>query len=352
MQWHVTERCNLRCAHCYQDGYRDHGGMAGWMPILEQFRDFLASASPRIKGHITVTGGEPFTHPEFPALLETLAAHRGEFSFAILCNGTLIDTDMARRLAAWAPGFVQVSIEGVAATHDALRGAGNHAQVVAAIERLVAVGIRTMIAFTAHRDNFREFAEVARLGRRLKVARVWADRLIPQGQGEALHCLSPDETQEFIECMRQARLQAESGVASRFGQVTEIALHRALQFLGGGPAYRCSAGDTLITVMPDGTLYPCRRLPIDAGNLHRTPLAGLYDAPLFRRLRDPAIVADGCGECVYEKLCRGGLRCLSYAVNNSLTAADPGCTLATAAAASATAAATATSASAIGAARA
>ena len=21
LQWHITERCNLRCAHCYQDGY-------------------------------------------------------------------------------------------------------------------------------------------------------------------------------------------------------------------------------------------------------------------------------------------------------------------------------------------
>lgn len=20
LQWHVTERCNLRCAHCYQEG--------------------------------------------------------------------------------------------------------------------------------------------------------------------------------------------------------------------------------------------------------------------------------------------------------------------------------------------
>jgi radical SAM protein with 4Fe4S-binding SPASM domain len=301
------------------------------LPILEQFRAFLATPSdnnvPRIKGHITLTGGEPFAHPEFPALLKHIAALHDEFTFAILCNGTLIDDAMARQLAAWAPRFVQVSIEGTPATHDTLRGAGNHAAVVAGVKRLVAAGVRTMLAFTAHRDNFREFPEVAKLGRRLKVTRVWADRLIPQGQGGALRGLSVDETREFIELMRQTKLNTESKLAARFGKGTEIALHRALQFLAGGPAYRCTAGDTLITVMPDGTLYPCRRLPIDAGNLHQTPLAILYDGPLFRQLRDPAVVASGCEKCTYERLCRGGLRCLSYATEGSLNAADPGCWL-------------------------
>ena len=330
LQWHLTDRCNLRCAHCYQDDYRDNGGgMAGWLPILEQFRAFLRTTSPRITGHITLTGGEPFAHPEFPALLEHIAALRDEFTFAILCNGTLIDDAMARRRAIWAPRFVQVSIEGTPATHDALRGAGNHAAVVAGVKRMVAAGVRTMLAFTAHRDNFREFPDVARLGQRLKVTRVWADRLIPQGQGGALQGLSVDETRTFIELMRQTKLQVESGLANhfgnRFGHRTEIALHRALQFLAGGPAYRCTAGDTLITVMPDGTLYPCRRMPIDAGNLHQTPLDELYDGKLFRQLRDPAIIASGCEKCSYERLCRGGLRCLSYATTNTFTVADPGC---------------------------
>lgn len=334
LQWHLTNRCNLRCAHCYQDDYRDNAsrssGMAGWLPILEQFRAFLAGTSPRIKGHLTLTGGEPFAHPEFPALLERVAALHDEFTFGILCNGTLIDAALARRLAAWAPRFVQVSIEGSPATHDALRGAGNHAAVVGGVRHLVAAGVRTLLAFTAHGDNFREFPEVARLGRRLKVARVWADRLIPQGQGEALRGLSVDETREFIELLRQTKLKFESGALGRFGKgtaTTEIALHRALQFLAGGPAYRCTAGDALITVMPDGTLYPCRRLPIAAGNVHRTPLAELYDGALLRQLRDPALVASGCEKCAYERLCRGGLRCLSYAVEKSYTVADPGCWL-------------------------
>lgn len=341
MQWHLTDRCNLRCAHCYQRDYRDRGGgIDAWLPTLEQFRAYLA-APPRIAGHITLTGGEPFAHPEFPALLERLAALRGEFTFAVLCNGTLIDAALARKLALWTPRFVQVSVEGTAATHDALRGAGNHAAVIAGLRHLVAAGVRTIVAFTGHGANFHEFPEVVRLACRLKVARVWADRLIPQGQGAALQGLTVGQTREFIDLIRQAKLHAEAGLARRFGRGTEVALHRALQFLGGGPAYRCSAGDTLITVMPDGTLYPCRRMPIDAGNLHRSPLAVLYDGPLLRQLRDSTQVAAGCEQCSYERLCRGGLRCLSYATHNSFRVADPGCWLTSTTAATTAAAASA-----------
>jgi radical SAM protein with 4Fe4S-binding SPASM domain len=344
LQWHLTERCNLRCTHCYQDNYRESGvGMQTWLPVLEQFRAFLAGARPRIRGHITVTGGEPFAHPEFPQLLERLAALPEEFTFAILCNGTMVDAAIARSLANLAPRFVQVSLDGSAATHDSMRGQGTHAAAVAGIQRLVAAGVRTMIAFTAHRGNFREFPDVARLARRLKVARVWADRLIPQGQGAALHGMSIQETQEFIDLMRHTQLQAQASLSNRFGRVTEVALHRALQFLAGGPAYRCTAGDSLITVMPDGTLYPCRRMPISAGNLNHSALPALYDGPLFRQLRNPAVVASGCQECTYERLCRGGLRCLSHAVNNSFATADPGCWLSAASttASAATAATTA-----------
>ena len=330
LQWHLSERCNLRCAHCYQDDYRAQGeSLAAWLDIVAQFRAFLAGpgdGGERIPGQITLTGGEPFAHPEFPALLEHLSGMRDEFSVAILCNGTLINAAMAQRLAAWAPRFVQVSLDGAPATHDALRGAGNHAAVVAAIERLVAAGVRTFVAFTAHRGNFREFPEVARLGRRLGVAKVWTDRLIPQGQGGRLEGMSAEETREFIDILRRARLEADA--AHGHGGTTEIALHRALQFLAGGPAYRCTAGDTLLTVMPDGTLYPCRRLPLAAGNLHATPLATLYDGPLLRGLRDPGGVARGCERCVYERLCRGGLRCLAHAVHGTTTVADPGCWLA------------------------
>ncbi len=334
LQWHVTQRCNLRCAHCYQESY---AGKELTFPellgILGQFEELLESwnqesGAPRTGGHITVTGGEPFMRPDFMELLEVFTKKRELFSFAILTNGCTIDGEVARRLGRLRPRFVQVSIEGTEATHDRIRGRGNYHRTITALRHLRREKIPTAISFTAHRENFREFLEVARLGQELRVDRVWADRLIPTGSGELLRkeILTEEETREFFEVMAEARREATK---SWFGG-TEIAMHRALQFLvAGGRAYHCTAGDTLLTVMPNGDLYPCRRMPIRVGDLMETPLRELYyGSRVLLKLRDENRVSSGCEQCNFRHRCRGGLRCLSYALRGDPFRADPDCWLA------------------------
>ena len=332
LQWHITERCNQRCIHCYQDKYTHNElSFTDLLKILAQFKELLTALSKRagkhIHAHITVTGGEPFFRSDFQELLEIFAAHRALFSFAILTNGTCIDAPMARRLRKLAPTFVQVSIEGTATTHDKIRGKGNFAQTVTAIKHLRRERIRTLISFTAQRQNFREFKEVAKLGQQLRVDRVWSDRLIPWGSGTNLReqVMTPTETKEFFTIMEQAQTRIT------WFRHTEIAMFRALQFLiGGDQPYRCTAGDTLLTIQPNGDLYPCRRLPIRVGNLLKTSLLELYDtAELFHKLRNPQQIIAGCQACFYAKLCQGGLKCLAYSVTGDLFTADPGCWLAT-----------------------
>ncbi len=331
LQWHVTERCNLRCLHCYQDA--DSGNELPFDSLLDVLGQFEALLDRRsrdaggrpVRGHITLTGGEPFIRSDFIDLLEVIAARRARFSFAVLTNGSFIDAATARRLRALGAAFVQVSIEGTPTTHDAIRGPGDFERTVSAVKHLVRAHVRTLIACTVGRHNFREFPAVARLGRRLGVSRVWADRLIPQGRGADLReqMLTPDETRTFLELMEQARAEA----ARRWFGRTEIAMHRALQFqVAGGRPYRCTAGDTLITVLPNGDLYPCRRMPIRVGNLMQTPLVELYEtSDVFRALRDRHRISDGCEACSYAALCRGGSRRLSYAVHGDPFRADPGC---------------------------
>ena len=108
--------------------------------------------------------------------------------------------------------------------------------------------------------------------------------------------------------MQEARQEA----ARQWYHRTEVTMHRSLQFLvGGGQPYHCTAGDSLITVQPNGDVYPCRRLPIRVGNLMETPLAELYySSDLLCALRDRNCVSQGCEACYFARLCRGGLKCL------------------------------------------
>jgi radical SAM protein with 4Fe4S-binding SPASM domain len=333
IQWHITERCNLRCSHCYQN-HDTHPelSLTQLVYLLEQVKNLLSVFEQRanrvISAHITVTGGEPLIRADFLDLLEIFTQHRTLFSFAILTNGCFIDATLARHLRQLAPRFVQVSIDGTMTTHDQIRGQGHFAQTVAAIKHLKREKIRTTIAFTAHRGNFREFPDVVSLAKQLGVDRVWADRLIPQGQGRHWHqpVMTPEETKEFFTLMAQ-----EQNTAQRrwWWRRPEIAMHRALQFLvAGGRPYHCTAGDTLLTILPNGDLYPCRRMPLFIGNLLETPLLELYDnSPILHQLRSPQVISSDCQTCFYAKFCRGGLKCLAYALTGDPFQADPGCWL-------------------------
>ncbi len=334
LQWHLTDRCNLRCAHCYQAS-RGFRGLSfdELLRILGEYRALLWALSRRagreVPGHLNLTGGEPFLRPDF---LDLLAAVRdARISFGILSNGTLLDLALAQKLRRLKTRFVQVSVEGSEATHDRIRGRGNHRRVVAAIELLVRARVPVLVSFTAHRGNFREFPLVARMAQDLGVTRVWADRLIPEGTGESLRdqVLTPDETHELLLLMREARDEAR-----RRHSRTEVAMHRALQLLAGGRPYRCTAGEGLLTIGPRGELYPCRRLPVPVGDVLEKPLLDLYDrSELLIALRErnrsaPQEPAHPCRRCPHEPSCRGGLRCLSHAVTGDPFQPDPGCWLA------------------------
>ena len=331
LQWHVTERCNLRCRHCYQEGYSTPElELHDLRCIVDQFKELLdhlrRETAPRpFQGHINVTGGEPFARQDFFELLDVFAANRRHFTFGILTNGTLIDAAVAQRLQALGPRFVQVSVEGSPSTNDAVRGRGVYDRTVQSLAHLARAGIPTVVAFTAHGANHGEFQPVARLACASGVTRVWADRLIPSGQGADLDgaVLSPQATREFFEQMYAARQEAVDGFC-----VTEVSMGRALQFLvGGGTPYRCLAGEDLVTVQANGDLCPCRRLPIRVGNLTETRLIELYDSSeLFQALRAHRM-SKGCEACRFAQQCRGGLRCLAYALTGDPFRPDPGCWL-------------------------
>ena len=94
LQWHITDQCNLRCAHCYQDDYsRDELAYADLLEILRQYQELLRAWRKRARnggprGHITVTGGEPFVRRDFLDLLDVFHRCAGRDS---ICDEWISD---------------------------------------------------------------------------------------------------------------------------------------------------------------------------------------------------------------------------------------------------------------------
>ena len=123
--------------------------------------------------------------------------------------------------------------------------------------------IFTSISFTATKLNYKEFPKVVKFAEKHKVDNVWSDRYIPLGNENKEFLMNVEETQEYLEIMKNERIRLLRNKSN-----THVSLYRALQFIRTNDyPYECSAGDSLLTVMENGDLVPCRRMPIVVGNL-------------------------------------------------------------------------------------
>ena len=158
-QYQITETCNLRCSHCYQDESIVY--QASTKELLFMLDKGLKAME---KWHFTprvpLSGGEPLMSPSLWPLLDHLEAYKKdhEVMSAVLTNGTLIDRDVAETLATYGVvRFVQVSLDGVTAeTHNAIRGKGTFEKALKGIAHLKTAGVPTHIHFVVHKQNYED----------------------------------------------------------------------------------------------------------------------------------------------------------------------------------------------------
>lgn len=323
LQWHLSEMCNLKCKHCYQEKHVPvQLKFDDLLKILNQYRKLLKNL--KMKGHINLTGGEPLCCPFFFKILDEFKKDKELYSFSILTNGTLITDEIAKKISEYNPEYVQVSLEGGKKTNDFVRGKGVYNKVAEAIKYLKKYNIYVSISFTATKLNYKEFPKVVKFGSKYKVDNIWSDRFIPLGTDyDEEFTMNLEETQEYLHIMEKERQKLKCKKNN-----TNIAMYRALQFqMTNDFPYRCTAGKTLLTVMENGDLVPCRRMPIIVGNLLTDDMYKLYKNNDILKDLQKENIPDDCKNCENSELCRGGLKCLTYAIFKDLNHKDIGCNL-------------------------
>lgn len=323
LQWHLSETCNLKCLHCYQENHEPIQLPYEQLELIyNQFKELLNKLN--MKGHINITGGEPLCNPYLFRILDLIKKDEEDITFSILTNGTLITDEIAKKIKSYNPYYVQVSLEGGRKVNDSIRGKGTYRKIARGIHYLKKNDIYTSISFTASKMNYKEFRKVVWYARRHGVNNVWSDRYIPLGDGEdKTNILNVEETQEYLKAMYKEKLKLMKQHSH-----TTVSMNRALQFLITNDfAYGCTAGETLLTVMENGDLVPCRRMPIYIGNILKEDLYELFiHNPILKELRAKKIPKE-CQKCEHSYMCHGGLKCLTYAVYNDLNHKDIGCNI-------------------------
>ena len=334
VQWHITEQCNLHCSHCYQSG------SAGSELTLPEIRDTLSEIFSMCRAwqdaygiaampEFNITGGEPLLRRDLTTILEEIAG-KGHAVY-LLTNGILIDQDKARQFVAAGVRGVQVSLEGPEEVHDRIRGTRSFHASLNGIAALLDAKMPVTVNTTLSRMNADVFFELARQMSALGVPRLGYSRLVPSGRGAGLvgQMLGTDEVQRLYERVNEFPsngLEFVSGdpVGAQMRATAPVRLDRVV------PCGGCAAGVSGITILSDGTLVPCRRMPLPLGNVRSDSLREVWSAsPVLEALRDRSRYGGKCGRCERWSDCRG-CRAIAYAASQAwgkpdMLAEDPQC---------------------------
>ena len=326
IQWHITNYCSLGCRHCYQDDFSRDKDL-DW-PALKRLSDNILTTLEgwNRKGCIHLTGGEPLLKPELIPLLAYLDQQPMVEELGIITNGLPLDGEMVGRLSAFGKlKKIKISLDGGdAETHDSIRPAGTFQRVMRNLP-LVQEGGRfeVILMFTALKRNFESLPSLIRLAEDRGVGGVIIERFIFWGRGRSIsgEILGREEWRDLVEnLLAFFSLEAQGDEIPSF-QAFQVDFRGERPELMGAP---CILGEDGLCLMPEGTVFPCRRFPFPLGNLLEDSLKTVWEgSELLAKLRDKGSLKGKCKSCGREGCT--GCRSLAYSLTGDFFAEDPHC---------------------------
>ncbi|HKN18984.1 MAG TPA: radical SAM protein [Dissulfurispiraceae bacterium] len=270
LELQITDRCNLRCRHCYIDNAEQNELSS--VVIRDLLDEFELMQGLRL----LITGGEPLAHSDFDSINGLLPGYG--FRKILFTNGLLLDKEAMRTLNV---DEIQFSVDGMERGHDALRGEGTYKKVMKSLEDAEALGMAVSVASMVHGENVGEFPAMEALFKDMGIKDWTVDVPCITGhlkQNAPFH-VPPSEAGQYLNY--------------GFGG----GLH------GGGDGYAC--GLHLLSVLANGAVAKCA---FYAGYPLGTVGEGLRKC--WGRLKPVKLGALQCAgiHCPVIEACRGGCR--------------------------------------------
>jgi Fe-coproporphyrin III synthase len=347
--WNLTDRCNLSCTHCYSRSGpgRTTEGELTTAEALGVIDDLANLGVPLI----LFTGGEPLMRED----LWDLARHAKDrgLKMALSTNGTLITTELARRIKESGIEYAGISLDGANAdTHDRFRNSpGAFEQTLRAFAACGEAGLRCGVRVTLTKENCQELGALVDLSLSLGASRFCLYWLVPTGRGSESYARLQLDRDEVVKALtllyRKAKETDPAAMEFLTVDAPQDAIHllasmekdgsedlddarTLLESLKGG----CSAGTRVANIDTRGNVYPCQfaRSPeFLAGNIRDRPFSRIWadkENPVLARFRQKDARFSGrCGACRHRELCGGGCRVRAHAPGGDFFAEDPFCFL-------------------------
>ncbi|MBI2472013.1 MAG: radical SAM protein [Planctomycetes bacterium] len=339
LQWHITAKCDQDCMHCYryakptyEQELKNELSYEDCCKIIDDFSNtFNTYGMPT---RINFTGGDPLLRKDIFDLI--VYARKKEIDVGILGNPNYLDYETTKKLKDIGVSSYQVSIDGLEETHDRLRGRkGLFKDTIRAIHALENVGIRSVVMFTLSRENANELIGVIHTVAKEGVSIFDFARIVSIGAGEQFReqtLTSQEYKRLLLQVLEEYRCLQENGNKTYFGRKDHLwkLLYQELGLLKPFPKDKetiysgCGIGSSILTILADGTVYACRRLPVEIGKVPEQSIRDIFiNSSEHNKMRQVEKMRK-CSKCELVQFCRG-CPAVAYATHRDYMAPDPQC---------------------------
>lgn len=262
----LTYGCNSRCSHCH---IWQRGALENELS-LSQYRNLFQGDFASQVSSLSISGGEPFTRADAEAVLRSVPT-----SIPLLVGTNGIEADRIvrclDRIRATRSVSVQVSVDGLAETHDRVRGIpGNFSAAVRLLEWCRREGIASTVSFTLGSDNHFDLLGVQNLANQLDAH--FAFRPVNRGDfyGNQDGVFTPSEfAEEQLQAVERdiitlIRNKMKQGY---YSQTDFVYWGLIPDYLRGTVEYpKCLAAQEFFLIDPAGVIFPCPQYWEPIGN--------------------------------------------------------------------------------------
>jgi uncharacterized protein len=317
----MTNACNLDCSYCYvthhPDGPAPIQTMSGEMAdrALILYTELLR-ANHQKKLQIRYFGGEPLLNwdvvrANMDLAIQLARQYQMGLVFLLNTNATLITPAILEQLQDRRPHIrVIISLDGPPEAHDRVRhapnGQGSYQHIHASMQRLRQAELPFVINAVIGEHNIEHFREL------IDIASENGAGLLSLNVPKLTHQLSPQQlVQQLFDAMEYA--DAKGLAISGMWQ-------QAFNHIMGTPSgVFCGGTGAELSVMPDGSIFPCQVQPIQIGLLDELQTRQLFTSENYRSvvLRSAGNIPE-CRDCEIEGFCAGSCAGDALILNRNL----------------------------------
>lgn len=317
--WEITLACDLACRHCGSRAGRDRPDELDTAQCLDLV-DQMAALGVH---EVSLIGGEAYLREDWTLILERIA-ERGMIPL-LTTGGRGLTKERCEAAAKAGLKSASVSVDGLEATHDRLRGVtGSHRSAFEALRNLRDAGVRVSANTQINRLSVNELPQVLEsiIDAGIHSWQIQLTVAMGRAADEPEILLQPYDLLEVFPMLAELKARCDEANV-RLWPGNNIGYFGPYESVLRGTMPRghmasCGAGRVTLGIEADGAIKGCPSLPTErwtGGNIRDASLKDIWErSEPLRYTRDRTVedLWGYCRTCYYADVCRAGCTWTSF----------------------------------------